>query len=217
MRNRGFIMIVLTFLISCNKTEKFQGLIRYKLEYKVNSNDITIGQLRNMGGDSCDLIYDNENIEWKMLNSKQWKGNIYLRSINKLYYFTHNSDSILYVDCFEADEKIESFQILKNQDIILNYPCDLLIIHTIPTDKTLIGVKRTKYYYYTKELPIDTSSYLNYNYNSQNFVAKMTGGVTLKLIDSFDKFSMIYEAIMIKKGKKAINTEITGRLLTKMK
>jgi hypothetical protein len=123
----------------------------------------------------------------------------------------------MYVDCdyIEADD--ESFELLRNQDTILNYPCDLLIVKSKYSEDSWTGQERTRYFYFTNDLPLDPDLYSDYNFNSQNQIIQKTKGISLRIIDSFKDFSTTYEAVNIDTNSNyKINTKIERKRLVEM-
>ena len=213
MRRLIFIIFCLILFVSCGQKGMFEGKVKYKITYTSSSDKISIRQLKEMYGDTCDYIYKNGDIEWKIKNSNYCNKILYVKKKNILYYFLNKPDSVMQVDCSDRDEDIVSYKIIKNKETILGYQCDVLIIDTKPKDTLLLGLVRKKYYYFTKKINIDSTFFLNYKYNSQDFVAKKTGGLILKIVDCFEMFSITYEAIEIKMDNNIFNdTELNNSI-----
>lgn len=117
----------------------------------------------------------------------QWQ--LYVPSENRLYSKMAMSDTLLWSDGNNNPDEALNYEILKNQDEILGYKCNVLIVKTKTGNAT---------YYFTKKIKIDPELYKDHQYGNWALITSQTKSLPLKIEMDTPQFKMVSTAIEVK-------------------
>jgi hypothetical protein len=178
----------------CLGQNYFEGEIKYKVTVLTKSKNIDPNLISEYDNKIWTYYFKDGNFKWN-LPSEFWLSHIYNRKANKFYFIAKDSDLITWQNGKKITDSIIDIKTLKTKTKILNYTCNLLIIKTKYLQNKTV---RTRSYYYSNELEVNSNWYVNYKNNNFDQIYKLTKSIPLKIIDDYGTFTIIYEAIDVK-------------------
>ena len=149
--------------------ERLEALIGTKQEYFIKDGDYK--SLTN-GGMITMQLYDKQS--------------------NRIYNKRPNSDTLYWLDASVNADEVTGYEIKKNAETVLGYPCDALILTTKTGTTTL---------YYSNKFKLDSLDYKKHQYGNWAFFTAKSGALPLKMIIENAQFRVESVATEIKPMK----------------
>jgi len=183
------LLIFLLFFCCMNiRSQSFEGMLVYSVNYESKSSNVTSDQLNSLMGTKQWYAIKEGNYK-SVFNGNFIKLQIYRNDENRNYNLTAKSDTLYYENYNVNKDKALSFEIKKNQDTIMGIPCDLIIVK---------AEKSTISFYFNSDYKINFELFKQHNYGNWYYIISKTKALPLKIVAETEQFIMT-----------SIGTEIT--------
>lgn len=172
-------------------TQNFEGEITYSNSFKSKMPKLKDEQLNSMMGTIQEYYIKGNNYK-SLLNGKFVKMQLYRGEENKSYTLTAKSDTLLWEDYGNNKDVAVSFEIQKNKVVIMNIPCDLIVVNT---------AKSKTYYYYNRKYSVDPKLFSKHNYGNWYYIISKTKALPIKIVYETGEYIFSSTAISITSKK----------------
>ena len=170
-------LILATGLAYC---QSFEGEMIYKNSFTSKIPALTNERLVALIGNKQEYFIKGG--EYKSLtNGGMITMQLYDKQSNRIYNKRPNSDTLYWLDASVNTDNVTGYEIKKNAETVLGYPCDALILTTRSGTTTL---------YYSDKFKLDSSAYKKHQYGNWAFFTEKCGALPLKMIIENAQFRM---------------------------
>lgn len=191
MKNLLFYAIIITSSNIIYSQTNFEGAIIYSNTFKSKMVNLSTEQLAKMIGTRQEY-YIREGTYKSITNGQSIIMQLYHSETNRLYNQTAASDTLYWFDASTNTDNVLSYDLKKEAEVILGYPCDALIV------KTRTG---TTTFYFSSQLTLDKARYKNHNYGNWSFFVEKSSSLPLRIITDNSQFFIESTAIEVKPMK----------------
>lgn len=176
MKRLLYIILIVPFLVSALNvnSQNFEGVIYSTTTYTSKIDTLSADEIFGQS-ESSEKMYIKDGF-YKVNSSTDFMSLMLWRHIDTaLYFFNKESEDTLWYDkTYSHPSGIQEYNIIKNVDTILGYPCDALII--------LDDKFKTITYYFSPELSLDPEFYKHCQNSSIYEVLKLIQSIKLRLV-----------------------------------
>ena len=179
------LFISLFISISSFSQEYFEGIVKFKTQFKDRTGQMTDEQAKQFLGTEQTYYLKGDNYKSSFNGLLAMTG--YYNGKDTIFMKMQGNSTLLYTLSSKQEEKIISYEFKKTDVVLLGYKCELL---ELKTDK---GFHK---YYFNRKIKINPKYYKNHKAGLWHFFLEKTGGaISLKtsadLIDSYNAIEII--------------------------
>jgi len=164
-----FLSIIISSVIA--KGQSFEGKIVYKYSVESRSSMVAKVTLSSVFGTSQQYFI--KGAKYKSIGDGMLSLQMYDVSSNRLYNKTNRSDTLYWIDASVNNDSAISFEIKKNQKVILGNNCDAMIVKTVTGTTT---------YYYCDKYKVQVAAFARHKYGNWWLFVSKTGVLPLGTI-----------------------------------
>lgn len=181
------IVLILSLVVSLStQAQNFEGKIIYKNSHKSRVTAYSDAQIDIALGDKQEYYIKGNNYK-SLFNGNYIKSHLYIGKENHAYTQYAQSDTLYIEDCGINSDSVISFEIMENQDTIMNIVCDMLVI------KTKSG-GTSKYFFNANYCEVNPEIFNRHKYGNWYFAISKMKALPLKSIIETPEFTLIVTA-----------------------
>jgi hypothetical protein len=184
-------LILILFSFNLNNQKYFEGTIKYRYDFVIKNDKISIDRLKDFFGTSIEFYFKEGNFLEKY-NKGVLKEQLYRMKDHRLYFRNATSDTVNYSNTLLSGKKILNTEINLEKDTILGIVCHELVIDYDDYKFTL---------YFNRDYAIDPDWYLDYKRNGRDVYSKIIKSIYLKFKLEYKDFILVGTATEINRKK----------------
>jgi len=174
------LTLSLTLTAGLAYSQNFEGEMILKNTFTSKIPALTNERLEALIGNKQEYFIKDGDYK-SLANGKIITMQLYDKQSNKIYNKRPNSDTLYWFNASVNTDNVTGYEIKKNAETVLGYPCDALILTTKSGTMTL---------YYSTKFKLDSSDYKNHQYGNWAFFTARSGALPLKTIIENAQFKM---------------------------
>ena len=159
------LLILLSVSLSTFSQEYFEGILKFKSEFKDKTGQMTDEEAKQFLGTEITYYLKGDHYNSSMNGFLKMK--TYYNGRDTIYLNMQGNNNLLYTLSSKEEEKIISYEFKNTDIVILGYKCELLEVNTN---------KGFHKYYFNRNIKLNPEDYKNHKAGLWHFFLEKTGG-----------------------------------------
>jgi len=184
-------LILFLFSFNLNSQKYFEGTIKYKYDYIIKNDKLSIDRLKDFFGTSSEFYFKEGNF-LERYDKGILKEQLYRMKDHRLYFRNKTSDTVNYSNTLLPGKQIIKTEINIDKDTVLGIICHELVIDYDDYKFSL---------YFNRDYAIDPDWYVDYKRNGKDVYSRLIKSIYLKFKLEYKDFILIGTAAEINRKK----------------